>query len=614
MPVHPLRQSKQRKLQFESLESRACPATLLPTGDGVWDRPVRPEGERDAAQELEAWWETADSKVQTSANPYSHDRWNDTVNTNYHPRSSLDTARFTYEAYGLWTAGTGSLLHTSSYRLDSRVTIAAEPGEQVGKDVLVRASLSETLKGLNSQGAYSLSFKVSDAGGKVILSTYLSSSLPGNMSKNTLHWAKIGDVLRIQVTANVDVALPPSDESRRFEAFGSASLSVSKAFKPTFDVRTTDEDAGAVPNFFIHDHQYDWGTVTTMPFLVIEIQGLESIDAWVDESAVTYGWTVKVNYAPDSRYPKNSAGKAIAKPVAGFEKTVWTGGYDEANTFYPSRLSQWQTLTGGDLDVTAKFWLFGKQFTVDTEKSGALKHLMILGKNPTKGEIQSEILSTPVPANWPFPSAAPGAWNHYRTVLQRIAGHESQFRQFYQDGSKYAGHPLWNFGGDRGHGLMQITPSGSESINSKNVWDWRANLDAGIAKIVYAIDVALKHPAQTSKSPKLLAAFNAYNAQRVEDGKSPLKYYRSKEPLKVPDWTPAQRLHDIIRIYNGVGGVDSIGRSFLHEYEPRFANGLLDLDVDEAKLIGSLKWVRVATSRRTVGEPNYVEAVLATRI
>lgn len=68
-----------------------------------------------------------------------------------------------------------------------------------------------------------------------------------------------------------------------------------------------------------------------------------------------------------------------------------------------------------------------------------------------------------------------------------------------------------------------------------------------------------------------------------------------------------------IRAYNGSFGRDSIGRKILNEFElATTATGLLDLRVDERTRVGTAHWRRVAISRRTKGQPDYVSKVLAS--
>jgi hypothetical protein len=182
------------------------------------------------------------------------------------------------------------------------------------------------------------------------------------------------------------------------------------------------------------------------------------------------------------------------------------------------------------------------------------------------------------------------------------------YNQYYRAG-QFAGHPTWNTGGDRGVGVMQITPSGNDPIEPVNVWDWRANVAAGVAKLNYGLGVADRLPTAI-RGAGFDAAFARVQAERRAAGLAPLV------GVDVPTLTPLQRVRVAIRAYNGAAGTDSLGRTVLNEYElattgPANARRLA-LTVNKTTRVGTAQWVEVPIARRSAGQPNYVNLVLAS--
>jgi hypothetical protein len=331
-----------------------------------------------------------------------------------------------------------------------------------------------------------------------------------------------------------------------------------------------------------------------MPRLTFELRNLPS---GVVPSSLLVTWTTTVFYRSGPNSPPG------AQEVPGFTFTVTRLG----TQYQPT----WPSIRGGDLDVTATFTFNGSTFTVSSEATADTRGLQILGSNPTKAQIQDFIDGFPVPDNWPANSGY-----EYHSILRKIAYHETNnigdggYNQFYRTG-RFAGHPAWNTGGDRGVGVMQATPPNRRApIVPANVWDWRANVAAGVTQLNFGLGVADRLPVSIRG-----VAFDAALA-RVQDDRQMAGLPPLAEVV-VPALTPLQRVRVAIRAYNGAAGSDSLGRKILNEYElaatgpanaPRLA-----LTVNETNRVGMAEWVLVPVTRRPagVGQPNYVELVLA---
>jgi len=305
-------------------------------------------------------------------------------------------------------------------------------------------------------------------------------------------------------------------------------------------------------------------------------------------------WTTSVNLA---------AGPVPGgKAVKGFTFVAQGG-----TTYTPA----FPTLAGGDLDVTANFVVSGKTYSVSTEARTATKSLRILGKNPTKAQVQQAVDGRATPANWPS-----GTNYDYHVILRKILYVETNllsigaggYNQFYRGDGANGGYPAWNTGGDNGVGISQVTDNPPKL---SNVWNWRANLAAGLARFDSdKLGYGLTYPTTLAKNQNFKDAVAAVNQNRAFAAKPALL-------VKIPAWTPDQRVEVAIRAYNGAAGIDSLGIHILHEFElQKGSNGLLDLRVDEAKFVGMAIWSRVPEARRKdslgkpIGDPAYVRHVL----
>lgn len=333
-------------------------------------------------------------------------------------------------------------------------------------------------------------------------------------------------------------------------------------------------------------------TAPKMPKVTFQITNLPA----GTPSNLVVTWTTSVNL---------SAGPVPGgKAVAGFSFSA-EGGI----TYTPD----FPTLAGGDLNVTAKFVVAGKTYTISTEAQTGMKSLKILGKNPTKAQVQQVVDGRATPAKWPADTKY-----DYHVILRKILYVETNlasigaggYNQFYRGDGANAGYPAWNTGGDNGVGITQVTDSPPKL---SNVWNWRANLAAGLALFdVQKLGYALTYPVSLAQNQKFKDAVAAVNRNRLDAGKAALLR------VDIPAWTPDQRVEVAIRTYNGAAGVDSLGIRILHEFElQKGSNGLLSLRVDEARRVGTAIWSRVPESRRKdslgipIGNPGYVDDVLA---
>jgi hypothetical protein len=322
---------------------------------------------------------------------------------------------------------------------------------------------------------------------------------------------------------------------------------------------------------------------SNMPAVTVELAGLPA-DAPAD---LVVTWTVSLKL-PAGASP---GGKAVGLPVI------------TSNQVGKSYTIPFPQVAGGELDITAQFKIGDKNYTLSTETENATKNLKILARNPDKAAIQAFIDSLPVPSNWPT-----GSSYDYHTILRKFAAHETSgfggYHQFRTTGA-HEGYPLWNTGGDGGVGIMQVTRSLPVLAE---VWDWRANVRAGVAIFSDKLRIAQTYSTSYDERKQFEKAVKEFNKARhkAKKGKP------DDITITVPEWTADQKVLVAIRAYNGAAGTDSLGVNILHEYELKVtASGLLDVTVDETTKTGTVQWVRVPIDRRSVGEPNYVELLLA---
>ncbi len=299
--------------------------------------------------------------------------------------------------------------------------------------------------------------------------------------------------------------------------------------------------------------KYAFTTAPAMPTIQaqVAIQGLES-----DPTASTsFTWKTEVSYdaSNDTHGPARTFDSAFTETIVG-------ANYSPT---FPELLAGELTFT-----VTA---------TVEGIEVKGQKKVKIVPTNPTESEIQAYI-------NDP--------------TLQRIARQESAMRQFNGE------QPLWSADNLGGVGLFQIT---NPAPTDAQVWNWKANVDAGRAKFNSARASATNFPNRMSRSVDLAAAINQLNQNRVAQGLVPLT-------VSVPAFTEEQILNDAIRGYNGYAGTDFFGFE-LHEYRIAVDSQGLPLVTITNATTGAAEavWERVPASARpaNVGDPDYVNHVLS---
>ncbi|MFO1064947.1 MAG: hypothetical protein U0892_13870 [Pirellulales bacterium] len=117
---------------------------------------------------------------------------------------------------------------------------------------------------------------------------------------------------------------------------------------------------------------------------------------------------------------------------------------------------------GGTLKVTAK-----------CGQESASIEVSVHGKNPTQAEAMAYL-------------ATKGETTGYDKLLE----HESHFKQF-----RDTGLPVKSF--DNGYGMGQLT---TPAPNANQVWNWKANIDGGLALFAKKIDSARTYLSQSNRS------------------------------------------------------------------------------------------------------------------
>ncbi len=221
-------------------------------------------------------------------------------------------------------------------------------------------------------------------------------------------------------------------------------------------------------------------------------------------------------------------------------------------------------IRGGDLTVTAS--MNGDSLT---------KSIQIRGTNPSKSNDVPSALGT--------------------TTLQKIACQESSQLQFNPD------LPYLSSDGKLGSGIMQVTPA-----SIAEMWNWKTNVTSGKSIFGNKLKSAQAFPGRIQKSQSLkdmLVAYNNYHSVNTP-GFTPIT------TMTIPAFTAEQERLDGIRGYNGWSGTTRfplVGFE-LHEYEPRI-EVLNGITLTVLTINNEIIWDRVPWTRRTVGDPNYVNNV-----
>jgi hypothetical protein len=151
------------------------------------------------------------------------------------------------------------------------------------------------------------------------------------------------------------------------------------------------------------------------------------------------------------------------------------------------------------------------------------------------------------------------------------------------------------------------------------VWNWRLNVERGIAIFRDRVAAAGEYPSRVRNSKKFQDLVDDFNQRRQQQGLDPIH-------VALPAFTTGgfdsdddlQQLElDAIRGYNGWNGSDRFGLE-LHEFRVAVeiidgAEVLVVTNVNEEALQGEAVWERVSVADRpaAIDAPNYVEEVLA---
>ena len=176
-------------------------------------------------------------------------------------------------------------------------------------------------------------------------------------------------------------------------------------------------------------------------------------------------------------------------------------------------------------------------------------------------------------------------------VFRKKMRQESSLQQFRTPGN----WPKYSSDGLGGVGLCQLT---RPAPTADQTWSWKENVRGGWALYLEKERIARAYPRNVRSGERFRNLVTAWNRARTAQGLPAL-------PVELPDYTPEQLELDTLRGFNGYA-------NGLHEYRVRLDNGALFVTVDSSGQRGFAEWERVPVAARgTVGDPNYVENVLA---
>jgi hypothetical protein len=236
------------------------------------------------------------------------------------------------------------------------------------------------------------------------------------------------------------------------------------------------------------------------------------------------------------------------------QDTVTTG-----EALYTLALEDPAALRGGQLKLAATATVDGDELSGETPDG-----LVIDGTNPQRSAIQGYLDQENV---------NPGrglATGDVRDALKRIACQESQQRQFRAAANGGVGPALVS--GDDGVGIFQITNSPCDPFAGCRaaLFDWRDNIDRGIAAFREKVGIAAGYPTSLRRSQEYQNFVdNTVNPQRVAAGLRPIPTApapRFTTAGLLGAATPNQLLEDAVRGYNGFAG-RLLGLP-LHEWRP----------------------------------------------
>lgn len=273
-----------------------------------------------------------------------------------------------------------------------------------------------------------------------------------------------------------------------------------------------------------------------------------------------FEWTAQIRFNPHAAGCHHGPDRDFAMNVSGRQ----IGGNFPIH--FPSFM-------GGDLTITVKANVAGRELSASTTG------LKIAAMNPMRTAIQAALQDE---------------------TLQRIACHESRQRQFDAPPGAVARSPLWSGDNLGGVGIFQLT---YPHPTDEEVWNWKANVEAGRALLAEKRAAANSYANKITHKQKFKDMVKQLNADRAILNLSPITVH-------VPPFTTAQLDDDSIRAFNGYGtNRDQFGMA-LHEFRLVMDGSQLRVHVDEAHLVGTVEWERVPVNQRGAsGDPDYVNHV-----
>ena len=195
-------------------------------------------------------------------------------------------------------------------------------------------------------------------------------------------------------------------------------------------------------------------------------------------------------------------------------------------------------------------------------------------------------------------------------VVRRIAQQKSGCRQFdapADGGSSFC--PL--IGKDGSVGIMQVADPTDEEV-----WNWRANVDRGVALFNERLEQAKAYPGRVAATQGFVVLVTRFNERRAAQGlpsvKVTLPAFESGDLVS----KPGQLELDAIRGYDGWFGTDQFGLE-LHEFKVAVdrigGEDVLRVVVPPGSTEGQAGWEPVLPAERpqTPGDPAFVTNVLA---
>jgi hypothetical protein len=338
---------------------------------------------------------------------------------------------------------------------------------------------------------------------------------------------------------------------------------------PRLGVMNTDAHAGSIEITCTPDlREFPITTVPAMPLIQVQARVLGTTPT---VSAITmYEWTATLDFSPAEC--TNGVGPPFPRQVL---NGISRGGAFDV---------RFTEIQGGGVTIRVKARVAGGE--VVGERNG----LRIVGTNPQYPQLTQALASR---------------------TFRALVWHESRGRQFLGTANGGTSRcPL--FSADRlgGVGLMQLT---RPAPTREQVWNWRANVAAGLALFQVKMQAARAFPAQYRASAAFQSLVTAYNAERVRNGLLAI-------PIGIADFTADQVELDALRGYNGWSGG-------IHEFRAACdAAGKLIVDLAADGKSGTARWEQVsAADRRTaalaagvpearLGDTDYVRHVTGANV